>query len=70
MDLLRQPLGEQMTFFDLVVSNPPYVLNSESDLVATQVKDFEPSSALFVDDDDPLVFYRAISSFCSRKLTD
>lgn len=70
MDLMHKHSGQQMPCFDLVVSNPPYVLNSEGDLMAPLVKDFEPASALFVDDDDPLVFYRAIASFSRNKLTD
>jgi len=53
-----------------VVSNPPYVLNREREVMASHVKDFEPESALFVEDDDPLVFYRAIASFCSKHLTE
>ena len=44
----------------IIVSNPPYVRNSEKELMQRNVLDFEPHSALFVDDSDPLVFYRAI----------
>lgn len=44
----------------IIVSNPPYVRNSEKSLMKRNVLDFEPHSALFVDDSDPLVFYRAI----------
>lgn len=69
MDLLNMPLGDKLPLFDLVVSNPPYVLKSEADLMASHVRDFEPASALFVEDRDPLVFYRAIASFCNRQLS-
>jgi len=48
---------------DIIVSNPPYVLLSERAAMARNVVDFEPHEALFVDDDDPLVFYRAIARF-------
>ncbi len=47
--------------FDLVVSNPPYVLESEKVLMDSTVLDYEPASALFVPDNDPLQFYRRIA---------
>ena len=49
-------------FFDLVVSNPPYICESETSSMRRNVLDFEPASALFVPDDDPLLFYRRIAS--------
>ena len=54
--------------FDLMVSNPPYVRNSEKVFMHRNVLDYEPSGALFVTDDDPLVFYRAIARIASRHL--
>lgn len=48
--------------FDLIVSNPPYVTNSEAGGMAKHVKEFEPHQALFVPDNDPLLFYKAIAS--------
>lgn len=47
---------------DIVVSNPPYVTPAEKACMATNVLDFEPHLALFVDQDDPLIFYREIAS--------
>ena len=47
--------------FDLVVSNPPYVLESERARMRANVTDYEPEGALYVPDDDPLLFYRAIA---------
>jgi len=47
--------------FDVIVSNPPYICESERVLMRTNVKDFEPAEALFVPDDDPLRFYAAIA---------
>lgn len=44
----------------MIVSNPPYVRNSEKQYMSKIVLDFEPHTALFVSDSDPLVFYRAI----------
>ncbi len=46
--------------FDILVSNPPYVMDSEKALMRPNVLDHEPHLALFVPDDDPLLFYRAI----------
>ncbi|MFI3278167.1 MAG: peptide chain release factor N(5)-glutamine methyltransferase [Rikenellaceae bacterium] len=47
--------------FDVVVSNPPYIPRSESSLMRPNVLDFEPHLALFVEDDNPLIFYRSIA---------
>jgi release factor glutamine methyltransferase len=47
---------------DLIVSNPPYVRNSEKELMKSNVLNYEPHQALFVSDQDPLVFYKAIAS--------
>ncbi len=47
--------------FDIIVSNPPYIPASEAELMRPNVLDYEPEGALFVDDDNPLIFYRAIA---------
>jgi release factor glutamine methyltransferase len=47
--------------FDVIVSNPPYVRNSEKQQMQPNVLEYEPHSALFVSDTDPLVFYREIA---------
>ena len=44
--------------FDLIISNPPYVRQSEKSEMSPNVLDYEPHTALFVPDDDPLLFYR------------
>lgn len=49
--------------FDVVVSNPPYVRQLEKDLMQANVLDYEPHLALFVEDDDALIFYKAIVEF-------
>ena len=54
--------------FDIIVSNPPYVLESEKDLMKKNVLDFEPETALFVKDTDALIFYRAIAELSREKL--
>lgn len=56
--------------FDVIVSNPPYVMDKEKSQMRTNVLDYEPSIALFVPDDDPLIFYRTIAHHASRLLTD
>ncbi len=47
--------------FDIIVSNPPYVLDSETRVMNNNVTDFEPHLALFVPDNDPLIFYKKIT---------
>ncbi len=54
--------------FDLVVSNPPYVRESEKQMMKNNVLVYEPENALFVKDDDPLLYYDAIASFCGKHL--
>ena len=55
--------------FDVIVSNPPYVMEQEKALMRSNVLDHEPALALFVPDDDPLIFYRAIAHHASRLLS-
>lgn len=54
--------------YDIVVSNPPYVMDKEKAGMRKNVLDFEPSLALFVRDDNPLLFYDAIAGFSTRHL--
>lgn len=54
--------------WDLIVSNPPYICECERRDMAVHVTDHEPSLALFVPDDDPLLFYRAIGHYAVRSL--
>ena len=54
--------------YDIIVSNPPYVCDSEKTEMRANVLDYEPSSALFVPDSDPLVFYRKILEFAKKHL--
>ena len=49
--------------WDLIVSNPPYICDSEAEQMEANVLDYEPEIALFVPDDDPLQFYRAIAQY-------
>ncbi|MBR5019827.1 MAG: peptide chain release factor N(5)-glutamine methyltransferase [Bacteroidales bacterium] len=54
--------------FDIIVSNPPYICDSERVAMRPNVLDFEPAEALFVPDDDPLKFYRAIARWAEALL--
>ena len=54
--------------FDIIVSNPPYVRMQEKKLMQLNVIDHEPDIALFVEDDDPLLFYRKISQLSKQYL--
>ena len=54
--------------YDIIVSNPPYVCESEKKEMRANVLDYEPSSALFVSDNDPLIFYRKILEFAQKTL--
>lgn len=60
--------GKAESKYDLIVSNPPYVRESEKKLIQDNVLHFEPGLALFVDDKNPLVFYNAIANFALNNL--
>lgn len=55
--------------WDVIVSNPPYVLNSEKEKLQNNVLAHEPHSALFVSDNNPLLFYRKIAQLAKKHLT-
>ena len=62
IDILNfEPDEKHSDRYDVIVSNPPYVRESEKELMEKNVLDFEPHLALFVDDSDPLLFYRVIA---------
>lgn len=82
MDILRAAAGREgadypplctaagvpVDKFDVIVSNPPYVRLAEAAAMRRNVLAYEPREALFVPDDDPLLFYRAIARFGRRRL--
>ncbi len=57
-------------YYNIIVSNPPYVCNSEKAQMSDNVLVYEPHSALFVEDDNPLIFYIAIADFAKKYLND
>jgi release factor glutamine methyltransferase len=56
--------------FSIIVSNPPYVLNSEAQQMDARVLEHEPHLALFVDDNDPIIFYKRIIDLCDKYLEE
>jgi release factor glutamine methyltransferase len=70
MDILKcdSPFIETYQKFDIIVSNPPYITPKEKLLMHCNVLEFEPHIALFVEEDDPLIFYNAIADFAKKNL--
>lgn len=68
-DILKPKIDSKLTF-DIIVSNPPYVRELEKEKIQKNVKDFEPDTALFVSDEDPLLFYKAIIDFSENNLKE
>ena len=62
-------LHSSLPKWDLIVSNPPYICEKEKSAMECNVLDHEPHLALFVPDDDPLLFYRAIAQYAAEALT-
>jgi release factor glutamine methyltransferase len=56
--------------FSFIVSNPPYVLNSEAQQMDARVLEHEPHLALFVEDNDPIIFYKRIIDLCDKHLEE
>jgi len=65
--LETEDLEEQ---FDIIVSNPPYVRNLEKEEIKKNVLDYEPHLALFVEDNDALIFYLKIAALAQKNLTE
>jgi len=67
---VRNPelLTDNTEKWDVIVSNPPYVCESEKQAMESHVLDHEPHLALFVKDEDPLIFYRVISDYAAKHL--
>lgn len=64
--LAYEPKGEE---FDIIVSNPPYIKEVEKEQMEANVLDWEPHTALFVPDNDPLLFYRTIAQKATQMLS-
>ncbi len=71
VDILNTPLYYREGLgvgLDIIVSNPPYICNKERATMERNVLGHEPETALFVPDDNPLLFYRAIARYAAKAL--
>ena len=66
IDILHEPLPKKQ--WDIIVSNPPYIPLSEKASMHPRVVHYEPSEALFVPDNNPLVFYKKIAHLATKHL--
>ncbi len=63
MNFLQKSGWQTLGKYDAIVSNPPYIKNSEAGAMSANVLQYEPGLALFVPNEDPLLFYKAIAEF-------
>lgn len=63
LDFLDKEKQDTLPLFDIIVSNPPYISHTERYQMKPNVLEYEPAKALFVPDNDPLQFYKAIAEF-------
>jgi release factor glutamine methyltransferase len=68
MNFLDTRQWENLPMFDIIVSNPPYIPLKDQETMQPNVLLFEPHLALFVENNDPLVFYKAIARFAKEKM--
>lgn len=66
-DILNSSLNGK---YDIIVSNPPYITKREMELMRNNVLKYEPHTALFVEDSDPLIFYRRIAELARESLRE
>jgi len=69
LDFLNKDNWEQLPLFDIIISNPPYIPENNKNQMASNVLQYEPGKALFVPDNNPLIFYTAIAEFGKTHLT-
>ena len=68
INFLDETKWNSLGYYDIIVSNPPYIKNKEQSEMHKNVLEYEPHLALFVEDDDPLLFYRKIAMFGKSNL--
>ena len=68
IDFLDRNQWKQLPRFDIIVSNPPYVPEKDKEQMSQNVLNYEPHKALFVHDNDALIFYNAIADFGKEHL--
>jgi release factor glutamine methyltransferase len=69
LDILNKDDWASLPLFDIIVSNPPYIPEKDKAQMQANVLQYEPAIALFVPDNDALLFYQAIARFAKEKLT-
>jgi release factor glutamine methyltransferase len=69
-DILNIKSGIENLKFEIIVSNPPYVTLADKAQMHVNVIDFEPHTALFVPENDPLLFYKAIAGYAANNLAN
>jgi len=67
-DFLNESKWDSLGVYDIIVSNPPYIPKYEKDKLARNVTAFEPGIALFVEDNNPFIFYKKIAKFAQSHL--
>lgn len=70
VNILDYPQQKLLPSVDIIVSNPPYIPQNEQETMDPNVVQYEPHLALFVPDDDALLFYKAIAHFGKHRLHD
>jgi len=68
LDFLDETCWPGLGSYDIVISNPPYIADIEKESMAKHVLDFEPHTALFIANNNPLIFYTALSNFGNKYL--
>jgi release factor glutamine methyltransferase len=68
LDFLDETTWLGLGSYDIIISNPPYIADNEKESMAGHVLDFEPHTALFVTNNNPLIFYSALANFGKKYL--
>jgi release factor glutamine methyltransferase len=69
LDFLNEDSWKELSSYDIIVSNPPYIPITEKETLDKNVTEHEPGIALFVSDRDPFIFYKKIAKFSKEHLT-
>lgn len=70
LDFLNEDQTNNLPAFDIIVSNPPYIPEKDKKQMKKNVLNYEPATALFVPDNDPLIFYKTIANFGKNHLSN
>jgi release factor glutamine methyltransferase len=70
IDFLDKNGWKRLQLYDTIVSNPPYIPINEKEILSKNVTDFEPGIALFVENNDPYIFYKKIAEFAKTHLKE